>query len=136
MSQADSPNTFPVLRDVVARVQCRPGWTFRVGEEDGAVRLYVTIDGHDNYRPERPFRVTHVLPVPTATYNERSWTRWVFEQCRRVMNHELGEAFAVDGVRPFAPLHGPGEDPYTVHEYRDAADALVTQDGSSRPGPR
>ena len=52
--------------------------------------------------------------------------------CRRVENHELGEWFRIGDERPFAPLHGPGEDPYTVHEYRREADALTTQDGSTR----
>ncbi len=50
--------------------------------------------------------------------------------CRRVENHELGEWFRVDDVRPFAPLHGPGEDPYTVHEFRSESDAQTIQDGT------
>ncbi len=29
-----------------------------------------------------------------------------------------------------APLHSPGEDPYTVHEFRNENDARVLQDGS------
>lgn len=130
-------NTFNILRDIVSKVRCKPGWSFSLAcEADGAVVLHITIDGHNNYHPEQPFCVTHVLPVPTTTFNAKSWTRWLFEQCRRVENHELGEAFEVDGVRPFAPLHGPGEDPYTVHEFRDEIDALTTQNGSIRPGPR
>ena len=39
-----------------------------------------------------------------------------------------------DEDRPFAPCHGPGEDPYTVHEYRPEVDAFTTQDGSVRQG--
>jgi hypothetical protein len=85
-------------------------------------------------------------PVPTATYNEKTWKRWIYEQCRRVENHEIGEwlrwpkaddihrltGAAVPYERPFAPMHGPGEDPYTVHELRDESDARVTQNGSMR----
>jgi len=48
------------------------------------------------------------------------------------MNHEIGEWLRFGDTRPFLPLHGPGEDPYTVHEYRPVADALTTQDGSMR----
>ncbi len=32
-------------------------------------------------------------------------------------------------------MHGPGEDPYTVHEIRSEEDALTTQNGSLREGP-
>lgn len=128
------PNTHDVLAKIVAEVQCKPGWSFRLVREDGALRLVVRVDGYDSAQPDnlRPFVVDHFFPVPTATYNERSWRRWVFEMCRRVENHELGEWFRIGAARPFAPLHGPGEDPYTVHEFREVADALTTQDGSMR----
>lgn len=56
-------HTHDILADVVSRVQCKPGWSFRLQDEDGAL---------------------------------------------------------------------PGEDPYTVHEYRPEVDALTTQDGSIR----
>jgi hypothetical protein len=52
-----------------------------------------------------------------------------------VENHELGEWFKVDDERPFAPLHAPGEDPYTVHEFREEVDRRTTQDGSVRDAP-
>lgn len=81
---------------------------------------------HDRFTVRFPF------PVPTATYNERTWRRWVFDCCRRVENHELGEWFRDGSERPFAPLHGPGEDPFTVHEFRPVTDALTTQAGSLR----
>lgn len=125
-------NTFDVLGDLVSRVRCKPGWDFKLVDEDGAMRLVITVRGRDSYDEDLPMNVRHFLPVPTTTYNERSWRRWVFEQCRRVENHELGEWFRIGDERPFAPLHGPGEDPYTVHEFRDEADALTTQDGSMR----
>lgn len=125
-------DTHDVLREVVAKTSCKKGWSFRLVGEDGALRLYIRIDGYDNYDHDRPFSVNHVFPVPTATYNEKSWRRWVFEMCRRVENHELGECFRVGDERPFQPCHGPGEDPYTVHEYRDEVDARTVQDGSVR----
>jgi hypothetical protein len=132
-------NTFPLLQKIVSETKCKPGWSFRLVDEDGALRLYIRIDGVNNYDHSQPFIVNHVHPVPTTTFNEKSWRRWIFEQCLRTMNHELGESLRFgplgNEVRPFAPMHGPGEDPYTVHEWRSETDALTTQDGSVRAGP-
>ena len=124
-------NTFGILSSLVTkRLQCKPGWTFDLIDEDGALRFVVTVPGHDSYNEERRLTVRHYFPVPITTYNERSWCRWLFEMCRRLENHELGEWFRIDGKRPFAPIHSPGEDPYTVHEYRSEVDARTLQDGS------
>lgn len=128
-------DTYDILMKVVSETHCFPNWSFRLEDDHGAIRLVITIHGHDNYHPDQPWNVAHYHPVPIATYNEKTWRRWVFEQCRRTFNHELGEALHFNGVRPFAPMHGPGEDPYTIHEIRSEADALTTQDGSLREGP-
>jgi len=127
-------DTHKILWELAEKVKCKPGWGFRLKDEDGALRLVVRVEGWDSAKPDKLTRYTvdHYFPVPTATYNERTWLRWMFEVCRRVENHELGEWFRIGGELPFAPLHGPGEDPYTVHEYRPAEDALVTQDGALR----
>jgi hypothetical protein len=167
-------NTHDVLAELVAKIRCKPGWSFRLQAEDGALRLVIRVPGYDSagasstarvlraseqmeeilqrekvpygdpemlsavrelheaWGEHRRFTVDHFFPVPEATYNERTWRRWVFERCRGVENHELGEWFRVGDERPFAPLHGPGEDPYTVHEFRPLTDALTTQDGSMR----
>lgn len=129
-----SRDTHDVLRHLVSRVCCKPGWSFRLKDEDGALRLVIRVDGFDSSQPDdlTPMAIAHYFPVPTATYNEKTWRRWVFERCRGVENHELGEWFRVGSEWPFAPLHGPGEDPYTVHEFRPVEDALTTQDGSAR----
>ncbi len=128
-----SENTFHILRALVAEVQGPKAWSFRIADEDGALWLVITIEGHNNYAPKQPFIVSHFHPVPITTYNKKTWRRWIFEQCRRTMNHELGETVRWGEDRPFAPLHGPGEDPYTVHEFRDEVDARTIQDGSIRP---
>lgn len=128
-------DTFDILRRLVDDVAGPKNWFFEIREEEGALRLMITIDGYDNYQPDRRFRVAHFHPVPITTYNEATWRRWIFEQCRRTMNHELGEQVRWGEHRPFAPTHGPGEDPYTVHEYRPLADAFTTQDGSMREMP-
>lgn len=130
MSQKDSPNSFQILAELVAKASCKPGWDFDLLEEDGALRLIITVPGVDSYNESRSLTVRHFFPVPTTTYNEQSWRRWIFEQCRRLENHELGEWFKIDGKRPFPPLHGPGEDPYSVHEFRAEIDARTVQDGS------
>lgn len=128
-------DTFDILQRVVDEARCKPGWSFRLVDEEGAKRLVITIDGVDNYDHDSPRVVDHYHPVPITTYNEKSWRRWVLEQCLRTMNHELGEALNFNGERPFAPMHGPGEDPYTVHEVRSEIDALTTQLGTLRDGP-
>lgn len=127
-------NTHSLLASIVDKVKCKPRWSFRLEKESGDLRLVIRVVGYDSAKPDdlQPRTIDHFFPVPTATYNERTWRRWVFERCRGVENHELGEWFRVGSEWPFAPLHGPGEDPYTVHEYRPAEDALTTQDGSVR----
>lgn len=131
-------NTHGLLWDIVEQTKCKPGWTFNlVSDKEGNKTLHITISGVNNYDHSKPFVVTHCHPVPMATYNEKSWKRWILEQCLRTMNHELGESlrFGPNEERPFAPMHGPGEDPYTIHEWRPESDALTTQDGSIRKGP-
>lgn len=128
-------DTFDVLRAVVAELKCKPGWQFSVVDEDGALRLRV-LDRKclDAYHPDDPQSrpLAHMFPVPTCTYNRASWERWVFECCRGVESHELGEWFRFGDRRPFAPMHGPGENPYVVAAVRSEEDARTTQDGSMR----
>jgi hypothetical protein len=135
-------HTFDILSKVVDETKGPKNWTFRLfndneGSTPPILRLFITVKGYNNYKQDEQFIVTHVQPVPHTTYNEKSWRRWIFEQCQRVMVHELGECvrFGPDEERPFAPMHGPGEDPYTLHEWRSEEDALTTQDGSIRKGP-
>lgn len=104
--------------------------------------LSITTVGYDSYNHENDnYRVQHQFPVPPATYNEQSWLRWLFEQFLTVERHEAMEFFALrpactcpegkyeegyheDGcalkvgklVRPYAPNHGPGHDPYVIHD--------------------
>lgn len=93
----------------------------------------------DAYHPGRPRPVHFYFPVPAATFNRAAWQRWLFDRILDVERHEAMEHFTFvdsqhfDGslqeffaahpddrvmvVRPFAPTHGPGDDPYVVHEY-------------------
>lgn len=73
--------------------------------------------------------VSHYFPVPAATYDERSWRRWLFDRLGDIDTHERMEDFVLEVTvtdehgcqarsleRPYAPSHGPGNDPYMVRE--------------------
>ena len=109
---------FPeALARVVEQVRYWPGWSFRLAviERSVGVRglhLIVTLHTFDAYRPGEPYTVTHNLAVPIESHDEAAWTRWLFDRIGDVEMHERMEAFQVGGVRPFAPGHGGGHDPY------------------------
>jgi hypothetical protein len=95
----------------------------------------IYVPSKDNYDPSKELRgggTSHEHPVPFASFNKLTWRRWLFNRCRASMDHEMGEMVRWGDLRPFAPTHGPGEDPYTVREYRDPIDALTTQSGMVR----
>lgn len=118
-----------ILKDLVNRVTCKPGWKFSIISEDSQHwSLQIFVPG-PNSRQSGRISIIHSFPVPWATFNEKTWRRWIFDCCRRVEDHELAEWFKIDDERSFAPLHGPGEDPYTVHEFRPIKDALTNQSG-------
>lgn len=129
-------DTFDLLETIIKTLKGPPGWSFHLADEDGAKRLVITLETVSNYDPDKPFRVGHWHPVPIATYNEKTWQRWIFDQCIRTMNHEIGEALVFDGKRPFTPMHGPGEDPYLVHDNRTDLERRTMQDGSVRPAKK
>lgn len=109
------------LADLVGRVRYREGWTFDLrdidrGQESAGLTLIITVETVNSYPPHEPMRVAHLMPVPPAAYDGRSWLRWLFEQCQLVDRHEGMEFFEIDGVKPYAPHHQPGHDPYTVYE--------------------
>lgn len=112
------------LYDLVDKVAYRPGWRFvlhhDLDRDQGSqgCTLDIITRGYNAYHPEQGenYGVHHYMPVPPASYNRRSWQRWLFEQCLLVERHEACEFFTVDGVKPYAPNHGPGNDPYIVAE--------------------
>lgn len=119
---------FPAeLAAVIAEVSYRPGWEFTLtgseyerdhagvhGSAAGGMTLIIFADVNDSHHPALRRPVNHLFEVPTATYNREAWTRWLFERCRDVETHEAMEWFRVGGEQPFAPVHAPGHDPYTV----------------------
>jgi hypothetical protein len=99
----------------------RPGWRVELdirdrGQGSKGLTLCIYITGPDSYHPEKTIHVVHYFIVPAASYNRRSWQRWLFDRLGDVDTHERCEAFTIDGVKPYAPLHGPGNDPYLVAE--------------------
>jgi hypothetical protein len=119
---------FPTaLAELVRTHRFRPGYVLSLSSDDRGqgcegLTLWIRTAEVNTYDKSRPKPVWHLFPVPAAAYNRRSWRRWLFEQCSLVTRHEDAEFFAEvdeDGEvvsRPFAPLHGPGNDPYVVHE--------------------
>lgn len=118
------------LRCLVDRLSYRPGWSFKLahtdrGQGSEGLTLIITTRGCDSYHPDRGenYRVNHYMPVPPAAFDARSWQHWLLEQLLLVERHECMEFFAVRDspgsghrVRPYAPSHGPGSDPYLIRE--------------------
>lgn len=126
-----------VLFELVEAVSYRPGWTVAILDKDrgqGSVGLTLDIvtSGFNSYHPERGqnYRVHHYMPVPPAAYDRRSWQRWLFEQFLLVEQHEAMEFFTVDGEKPYAPHHGPGNDPYIVFEHGTDIDVRTSFRGT------
>jgi hypothetical protein len=127
---------FPeILKDLVDKATYRHGWTFRLDDVQrdkdhgrgsaGGLTLIIETATANSYDPrtcdlcDSPvtyYHVSHYFIVPAATYDQRSWRRWLFERVRDVESHEACEFFQIAGERPFAPSHGPGNDPYLIRE--------------------
>lgn len=122
-------DTHDVLRALLPEVSCKPGWTFRFESTNDGPRVVISIPVSDS-RGGYLTRIDNHFAVPPTTWNARSWRRWLFECCLGVERHELGEWFRHGSERPFAPLHAPGEDPYTQHEFRLERDAHLDQAGN------
>lgn len=110
-----------LLHGLVDQLAYKEGWKFWLEDMDrgqGSEGLTLVIQryGPDSYHPERIMRVNHYMPVPPAAFDERSWQRWLLEQFLLVERHEACEFFQIGGERPYAPSHGPGNDPYLIRE--------------------
>lgn len=110
------------LAALVGMLEYRPGWEFALvndydrGQGSVGLTLIITTLGYNTHHVERgeTYRVNHIMPVPPAAYNQASWQNWLFEQLLLVERHEAMEFFTIAGLKPLAPLHGPGWDPYLV----------------------
>jgi hypothetical protein len=135
------------LHSLVERATYRPGWTFWLADIDrdkdpqggvagGGLTLCITTKGYNTYKPSEgeTYRVNHYFIVPAATYDERAWLRWLFDQILLVETHEAMEFFKIDKHRPYAPNHGPGRNPYTVLERGTEEDAATMFTGAPTKG--
>ena len=131
-----------VLEELVGKLRYRAGWTFSLVHIDRdswpdkrdtgdllhcrGLTLDILVCVPDSYHPDRNRATVHHMIVPAATYDRRSWQRWLFDQCRLVDVHEAMEIFEVNGVRPYAPHHGPGNDPYLIFEHGSDEDVATS----------
>lgn len=132
-------NTAPYpteLEDLVDSVSYRPGWLFALrdidrGQGSQGLTLIVTTKGYNSYHPDQGenYRVNHYFPVPPAAYDRRSWQRWLFDRCLEIERHECMEFFQINGAKPYAPHHGPGNDPYIVFEHGTDLDVRTSYKG-------
>lgn len=115
------------------------------GQLSEGLTLVITVRTVNSYHLDIPLVVNHYMIVPPAAYDARSWRRWLFDQVLLVERHEAMEFFRLkeslcvndtddDGNcptcardehapcrrpverRPYAPSHGPGNDPYMIRE--------------------
>jgi hypothetical protein len=112
------------LFDLVSKCTYRPGWTVALedldrGQGSKGLTLAITTLGYDTYHPDRgeTYRVVHYFPVLPAAFDRRSWQRWLLDRFLDVERHEACEFFTIDGEKPYAPHHGPGNDPYIIFDH-------------------
>lgn len=134
-----------LLEQLVGRLRYREreGWRYWLqnmdrGQGSKGLTLVIQRCGPDSYHPENVIRVNHLFPVPPAAYDVRSWRRWLFDQVHDVELHELMENFRElddDGneTRPYAPSHGPGNNPYLIREVGTDEDRRTSFRGELNP---
>lgn len=138
-----------VLAELVSRLRYKAGWRFSLvdldrGQDSKGLTLIINITCPDSYHPEHTISVNHYMLVPPAAYDGRSWRRWLFDQIGLVDVHERCESFGFtlageDGfrydtlLRPYAPSHGPGNDPYLIREVGTDEDRRTSFRGEMNP---
>lgn len=141
------------LQDTLLSLSYKNGWSFELrdmvrdpinthGAEGRGLTLIISIVTPDSYNKRRTIQVNHYFIVPAATYHITSWRRWLLDCILKVEQHEACEFFTlwdpeVDDervfVKPFAPLHGPGEDPYRIVEYATGTQRRTSFRGELNP---
>jgi len=130
---------FPTrLAQLVEAIRYKRGWVFQLldldrGQGSLGLTLVITITGPDSYHPEKTISVNHYMIVPAAAFDGRSWRRWLFDQIMLVERHEACEFFGfalasddIGYIRPYAPSHGPGNDPYLIREVGTVEDVKTS----------
>jgi hypothetical protein len=128
-----------ILADLIGRLTYREGWEFvrrpdlDRGQGSVGTTVVIYVDAPNSAHPETVIRVAHYMLVPPASYDERSWRRWLFDQIGLVERHERMEFFQMDGKAVYPPAHGPGNDPYLVLEYGSDEDRRMSFRGVLNP---
>lgn len=126
------------LELIVGTLRYKPRWIVKLEDVDRGqgckgLTLSVMITTPDSYDHDAWRTVVHYFPVPAAAYDYRSWRRWVFDRLGDVDTHERCEFFEVDGDKPYAPSHGPGNDPYIIREVGTDLDRRTSFRGEVNP---
>jgi hypothetical protein len=125
------------LVSLVARLTYKPNWTFELKHKwrdtkcEG-LTLDITVreaDSYGRFTGPGTLDFLHVIEVPAASYDYRAWQRWLFDRIVEVETHEAMEWFKIDGRRPYAPHHGPGRNPYVIHEIGTTDEASTSSTG-------
>lgn len=121
MIEQTAPDPAP-LRALVDGLTYKRNWDFRIadalnrGQGSEGTTLVITIVTPNSYNHEQLRSVAHYMPIPPAAFNGGSWQRWLLDQILLVEQHEACEFFTIDGEKPYAPNHGPGNNPYTIND--------------------
>jgi hypothetical protein len=126
------------LYELVDEFSYKAGWRVTLddvdrGQGSEGLTLCILIETPNSYNHDELRRVMHYMPVPPAAYNRRSWQRWLLEQILAVERHEACEFFEVGGTKPYAPNHGPGNDPYVIVELTTDEDRRTQFTGTVKP---
>jgi hypothetical protein len=126
------------LQQLVVELNHKPKWRATLGYVDRdqgsqGLTLSVYIAEPDAYDHDSSRHVVHYFPVPPAAYDYRSWRRWLFDQLGLVDDHERMEHFTIAGETPYAPSHGPGNNPYLVRELGTETDRRTSFRGELNP---
>ncbi len=127
-----------VLAGLVEELRYWPGWTLTLedidrGQGSKGLTLCILVDTLDAYDHTSRQQTMHYFPVPPAAYDRRSWRRWLFNRIGDVDTHERMEAFTTGTSKPYAPSHGPGNDPYMVREVGTVEDQRESYRGGVNP---
>lgn len=132
-------DSLEILQDLLNRLTYREGWKFDLrrdyyrGQGSRGTTLIITVTAPNSVRPDETTTVNHYMLVPPASYNERSWRWWLFEQIGLVEQHERMEFFQLDGKAVYPPAHGPGNDPYLILDYGTDIDRRTSFRGTLNP---
>jgi hypothetical protein len=127
-----------ILEDLVRRLAYRQGYQFDLkdidrGQGSAGLTLIITVTTPDSYDQDKIIRVAHYMTVPPASFDERSWKWWLFQQIGLVEQHERMEFFRIDGKPAYPPAHGPGNDPYLILDYGTGIDRRTSFRGELNP---